>query len=94
MTYKSEVVNWIYEPYKIMYPQGNYIDSNYKTLVVFEKDLNNPDNEGFVCYWDIDDHNMYKLVFKKRLSKEKAVQKLKNLIKDGWVNTKENFKVA
>ena len=77
-----------------MYPQGTYIDSNYKTLVVFEKDLNNPDNEGFVCYWDIDDQNINKLIFKKRLSKEKAFQKLKNLIKDGWVNTKENFKVA
>jgi len=77
-----------------MYPQGTYIDSNYKTLVVFEKDLNNPDNEGFVCYWDIDDQNINKLIFKKRLSKEKALQKLKNLIKDGWVNTKENFKVA
>ena len=94
MTYKLEVVNWIYEPYKIMYPQGNYINSSYKTLVVFEKDLNNPDNEGFVCYWDIDDQNINKLIFKKRLSKEKALQKLKNLIKDGWVNTKENFKVA
>ena len=77
-----------------MYPQGTYIDSNYKTLVVFEKDLNNPDNEGFVCYWDIDDQNINKLIFKKRLSKEKAIQKLKNLIKDGWINTKENFKVA
>ena len=77
-----------------MYPQGTYIDSNYKTLVVFEKDLNNPDNEGFVCYWDIDDQNINKLIFKKRLSKEKAFQKLKNLINDGWVNTKENFKVA
>ena len=77
-----------------MYPQGTYIDSNYKTLVVFEKDLNNPDHEGFVCYWDIDDQNINKLIFKKRLSKEKALQKLKNLIKDGWVNTKENFKVA
>ena len=77
-----------------MYPQGTYIDSNYKTLVVFEKDLNNPDNEGFVCYWDIEDQNINKLIFKKRLSKEKAIQKLKNLIKDGWINTKENFKVA
>ena len=77
-----------------MYPQGKYIDSNNKTLVVFEKDLNNPDNEGFVCYWDIDDQNINKLIFKKRLSKEKAIQKLKNLIKDGWINTKENFKVA
>ena len=36
-----------------MYPQGTYIDSNYKTLVVFEKDLNNPENEGFICFWEV-----------------------------------------
>ena len=77
-----------------MYPQETYIDSSCKTLIVFEKDLNNPNNEGFVCYWDIDDNNIYKLIFKKRLSKGRAVQKLKNLIKDGWVNKKEKFKVA
>ena len=77
-----------------MYPQGSYIDSNNKIIVVFEKDLNNPDNEGFVCYWDIDDQKIYKLIFKKRLSREKAIQKLKNLMKDGWLSTKENFKVA
>ena len=77
-----------------MYPEGTLIDSNYKTLIVFEKDLNNPVNEGFVCYWDIDDKNIYKLIFKKRLSKEKAIQKIKSLLKDGWINTGENFKVA
>tara|TARA_B100001287_G_scaffold180818_1_gene152452 strand:+ start:562 stop:795 length:234 start_codon:yes stop_codon:yes gene_type:complete len=77
-----------------MYPEGTLIDSNYKTLIVFEKDLNNPDNEGFVCYWDIDDNNIYKLIFKKRLSKEKAIRKFKNLLKDGWVNSKEKLKAA
>jgi len=77
-----------------MYPQGTLIDSKYKTLVVFEKDLNNPVNEGFVCYWDMDNKNIYKLIFKKRLSKEKAIQKIKNLLKDGWTYRKENFKVA
>ena len=77
-----------------MYPEGALIDSNYKTLIVFEKDLNNPDNEGFVCYWDIDDNNIYKLIFKKRLSKEKAIRKFKNLLKDGWINSKEKLKVA
>ena len=77
-----------------MYPEGTLIDSNYKTLIVFEKDLNNPDNEGFVCYWDIDYNNIYKLIFKKRLSKEKAIRKFKNLLKDGWVNSKEKLKVA
>tara|TARA_B100000963_G_C22201025_1_gene483122 strand:- start:2 stop:235 length:234 start_codon:yes stop_codon:yes gene_type:complete len=77
-----------------MYPEGTLIDSNYKTLIVFEKDLNNPDNEGFVCYWDIDDNNIYKLIFKKRLSKEKAIRKFKNLLKDGWINSKEKLKIA
>ena len=77
-----------------MYPEGTLIDSNYKTLIVFEKDLNNPDNEGFVCYWDIDDNNIYKLIFKKRLSKQKAIEKLRNLSKEGWENIKENYKVA
>jgi len=77
-----------------MYPEGTLIDSNYKTLIVFEKDLNNPDNEGFVCYWDIDDNDIYKFIFKKRLSKEKAIRKFKNLLKDGWVNSKEKLKVA
>jgi len=77
-----------------MYPQGTLIDVNYKTLIVFEKDLNNPENEGFVCYWDINEQNIFKLIFKKRLTKEKATQKIQNLLKDGWVNTKENFKVA
>ena len=60
-----------------MYPQGNYIDSNYKTLIVFEKDLNNPDNEGFVCYWDIDDQNINKLIFKKKTFKRKSLTKVK-----------------
>ena len=77
-----------------MYPQGTYIDSNYKTLVVFEKDLNNPDNEGFVCYWDIDDHNINKLIFKKRLSKEKAIKEYKKLIREGWKNSKFINKAA
>ena len=77
-----------------MYPEGTLIDLNYKTLIVFEKDLNNPDNEGFVCYWDIVDNNIYKLIFKKRLSKQKAIEKLRNLSKEGWENIKENYKVA
>tara|TARA_Y100001933_G_scaffold242320_1_gene269890 strand:+ start:258 stop:434 length:177 start_codon:yes stop_codon:yes gene_type:complete len=57
-----------------MYPQGNYINSSYKTLVVFEKDLNNPDNEGFVCYWDIDEQNNYKLILKKGFQEKKLFE--------------------
>ena len=45
-----------------MYLQGTYVDSNYKNLIFFEKYLNNPDNGGFICYWDIDDQNINKLI--------------------------------
>tara|TARA_Y100001978_G_C23641011_1_gene408307 strand:+ start:92 stop:325 length:234 start_codon:yes stop_codon:yes gene_type:complete len=74
-----------------MYPQGKYIDSNNKTLVVFEKDLNNPDNEGFICFWEMKELNNNQLIFKKRISKLKAINKLNTLKRKGW---KENYKVT
>ena len=74
-----------------MYPQGKYIDSNNKTLVVFEKDLNNPDNEGFICFWEMKELNKNQLIFKKRISKLKAINKLNTLKRKGW---KENYKVT
>jgi len=77
-----------------MYPEGTLIDSKYKTLVVFEKDLNNPDNEGFICFWKVKKTFGKQLIFKKRLSKEKALDKYKNLIKDGWKNDNSIFEVA
>ena len=77
-----------------MYPEGTLIDSKYKTLVVFEKDLNNPENEGFICFWQVKKNFEKQLKFKKRLSKVKAVYKYKNLIKDGWKNYYSNYEVA
>ena len=77
-----------------MYPEGTLIDSKYKTLVVFEKDLNNPDNEGFICFWKVKKTFGKQLIFKKRLSKEKALDKYKNLIKDGWKNDNSTYEVA
>ena len=67
-----------------MYPEGTLIDSKYKTLAVFEKDLNNPQNEGFICFWKFKKSFGKQLIFKKRLTKEKAIDKYKNLIKVGW----------
>ena len=67
-----------------MYPEGTLIDSKYKTLVVFEKDLNNPENEGFICFWEVKKSFYKQLIFKKRLSKIQARNKWDFLLKKGW----------
>ena len=36
-----------------MYPEGTLINLTKDNLVIFEKDLSNPENQGFVDYWDI-----------------------------------------
>ena len=77
-----------------MYPEGTLIDSKYKTLAVFEKDLNNPQNEGFICFWKFKKSFGKQLIFKKRLTKEKAIDKYKNLIKEGWREEYNTYKVA
>ncbi len=77
-----------------MYPESTLINIKKDNLVVFEKDSANPENEGFVCYWEIYDSNVYKLIFKKRLTRRKAISMFRNLIKEGWVNTNKNNKVA
>ena len=40
-----------------MYPEGTFIKDTKDNLVVFEKDIDNPENEGFVCYWEIYSNN-------------------------------------
>ena len=70
-----------------MYPEVTFINPQKNNLVIFEKDISNPENEGFVGYWEINDTDDYKLVFKKRLTKKNAIAKFKNLIKEGWENT-------
>tara|TARA_B100000925_G_scaffold131006_1_gene98010 strand:- start:370 stop:603 length:234 start_codon:yes stop_codon:yes gene_type:complete len=77
-----------------MYPEGTFINELSNTIAIFEKDIDNPENEGFVCYWEFNGQNINKLIFKKRLSKQKAIEKLRNLSKEGWENIKENYKVA
>ena len=67
-----------------MYPEGTLIDSKSKTIVVFEKDLNNPENEGFICFWEVKKSFDNKLIYKKRLSKIQALNKWDNLIRKGW----------
>tara|TARA_B100000214_G_scaffold373757_1_gene354787 strand:+ start:1240 stop:1473 length:234 start_codon:yes stop_codon:yes gene_type:complete len=77
-----------------MYPKITLINKNRSSLVVFERDLNNPINEGFIIFWEIINTNNKQLIFKKRLLTIRAQQKLKRLKKEGWINSNELDKVA
>ena len=39
----------------IMFPEGTFINEKNNKLIVFEKDTNNPEYEGFVCFWEMKD---------------------------------------
>ena len=77
-----------------MFPEGTFINEKNNNLIVFEKDTNNPEYEGFVCFWEIKDNDFKQLRFKKRLSKLKASRKYINLIKQGWILKKKDQLVA
>ena len=77
-----------------MYPKITLINTNRSNLVVFERDLNNPLNEGFIIFWEIIDSDNKQLIFKKRLVTIRAQKKLKRLMEEGWINTNELGKVA
>ena len=76
-----------------MFPEGTFINEKNNNLIVFEKDINNPVYEGFICFWEIKDINCMQLRFKKRLSKLKANKKYSNLFKKrvGFSITKINL---
>ena len=69
-----------------MYPKVALINKENKKLVVFERDLNNPFNEGFIIYWEISKSNK-QLIFKKRLTTIRALNKFKKLLEEGWIKT-------
>ena len=77
-----------------MYPKVSLINKNKKNLVVFERDLNNPFNEGFIIYWEIIKSNNKQLIFKKRLTTLRAQKKLTKLKEEGWNKINELDKVA
>ena len=77
-----------------MYPEVTFINKLSNTLAVFEKDIDNPENEGFICYWEFNGQNINKLIFKKRLSKQKAIEKLGYLLQQGWETINKNDRVA
>ena len=70
-----------------MYPKVAFINKENRNLVVFERDLNNPFNEGFIIYWEISISNNKQLIFKKRLTTIRALNKFKKLLEEGWIKT-------
>ena len=76
-----------------MYPNVSLINKFKNNLVVFERDLNNPLNEGFIIYWEIIKSNK-QLIFKKRLTTIRAQKKLIKLQEEGWTKENEIDKVA
>ena len=77
-----------------MYPKVSLINKDKSNLVVFESDLNNPLNEGFVAYWEIVKSNNKQLIFKKRLTTKRAQKKLTMLEAEGWIKINEIDQVA
>ena len=77
-----------------MYPKVSLINKKKRKLVVFERDFNNPFNEGFIIYWEIIKSENKQLIFKKRLTTIRAQKKLTTLQKEGWNKINESDKVA
>ena len=77
-----------------MYPKIALINKNRSSFVVFERDLNNPLNEGFIIFWEIIKSNNKQLIFKKRLTTIGAQKKLTMLQKEGWIKANELDQVA
>ncbi len=73
----------------MIYPEVSLINKKRNYLVSFERDLNNPLNEGFIIYWEIIGSLKKQLLFKKRLSSVKAQNKLNNLKQEGWIKITE-----
>ncbi len=77
-----------------MYPKVSLINKKKRNLVVFERDLNNPFNEGFIIYWEIIKSNNKQLIFKKRLTTLRAQKKITKLQEEGWNKINELDKAA
>ena len=78
----------------MIYPEVSLINKKRNNLVAFERDLNNPLNEGFIIYWEIIGSIKKQLLFKKRLTSVKAQNKLNNLKEKGWIKINELERAA
>ena len=77
-----------------MYPKISLRNKKRSSLVVFERDFNNPINEGFIIFWEIINSNNKQLIFKKRLTTQRAQKKLTKLQAEGWNKINELDNVA
>ena len=77
-----------------MYPKVSLINKKKKNLVVFERDSNNPFNEGFIVFWKIIKSENKQLIFKKRLTTIRAHKKITKLHKEGWNKINEIVKAS
>ena len=68
-----------------MYPEGNLLDKEGKSILSFKQDPMNPMNEGFVELWLVIDPSYKQFRFSKRLSKAKALEQWNYLTKHGWI---------
>ena len=66
-----------------MYPEGFFINQEGTKILSFKKDSMNPNSEGFIESWSISGLSK-QLIFKKRLSKSKALYQWDHLYKLGW----------
>ena len=77
-----------------MYPAISLINKKRSRIIVFERDLNNPYNEGFIIYWEINNTSVKQLIFKKRITTCRAQKKLSKLEDECWIKIKGIDKVA
>ena len=68
-----------------MYPEGMLINKSRRNLIVFEKDINNPTNEGFIFFYDIGEMKNKRLIYKQLLIKSSALIKWNKYLSNGWV---------
>ena len=76
-----------------MYPEVSLVNKLKSKLIIFERDLNNPFNEGFIIYWELIRSDK-QLIFKKRLTTIRAQKKLTKLEREGWIKANKLDKVA
>ena len=76
-----------------MYPEVSLVNKLKSKLIIFERDLNNPLNEGFIIYWELIRSDK-QLIFKKRLTTIRAQKKLTKLEREGWIKANKLDKVA
>ena len=76
-----------------MYPEGILINKSINHIVVFERDINNPQHEGFISFWEIRDNNK-ELIYKKRLMREKAIHQWLHPLKNKWEKLNDFKEVA